>query len=77
MTRVRAACERVDQAVTQLSQVVETQSELAGNDRDEVVRLEEDLQAARAAYASLREATETVSARLDETIGRLKRVLGE
>lgn len=73
-SRLVRAQERLERAVERLATVVDARlhSDGAGS-----AALADDLASARARSASLAETAETVSERLDATIGRLRRVLGD
>ncbi len=71
MSRLDKAKERLEQAVTRLERAA-ARAERGGVDR---VALTKALDAARAEGMALREASMTVSARLDSVIGRLKSAL--
>ncbi|MBI4184423.1 MAG: hypothetical protein HY521_10535 [Proteobacteria bacterium] len=77
MSRVRVACDRLERAVGRLFEAVDAQAVVSEREREQMARLEEKVRAAQDAYRSLQRVTDTVSARLEATIGRLKSLLGD
>lgn len=80
MSQLEEATERFEKALARLETAAKNYAARAGDAKmHEKLNegLTEALQATQAEYATLREVSHTVSKRLDETIGRLRGVLGE
>ncbi len=78
MTRLEKATQRFEKALARLEAAARTFTARAGDAKmHEKLNegLTEALQATQAEYAALREATSTVSRRLDETIERVRNIL--
>ena len=78
MTRLEQASERFDKALKRLEAAARAIAARSGDAKmHEKLNqgLTEALQATQAEYAALRDATRTVSGRLDETIDQLRNVL--
>ncbi len=80
MSQLQQATQRFEKALARLEVAAKSYAARAGDAKmHEKLNegLTEALQATQAEYAALREVSRTVSKRLDETIGRLRGVLGD
>ena len=76
MPRLEEASQRLQVAIDNLEKVVAARNVRTGKAGGEDRALREALEAARRENAQLQQLTGTVSARLDATIGRLRKLVG-
>lgn len=76
MSRIQEAQQRLEVALSRLDAAL--QKRMDGTEgQEDIAALSQQLELAQSDYAQLQDVTATVADRLDHTIGRLRKILGD